>query len=189
MAKTIASLAMAANILFFLVLGATSPSYATPSTSRTHTSDTNLLTTFLSALDEDPIRAKSYYPSGANDIEKEWCKRSASNLDKCAKAKSAADIALARAKYHFPANSLHNGKGDAFRHCYWSARMTIAMGVKEAKGFGDRHEATSTDMREKDMDLRNNLIGRSVGRTEKTNKKSENKCKSMAENGKLVTLK
>lgn len=180
---------MATIISFSLLIGVSSPSHATPSTTRKHVSETNLPPNFLSALDEDPIRQRGYYPSGGNDVEKEWCKRSASNLDKCLKAKSAADIALARAKDLFPANSLHNGKGDAFRHCYWSARMTIAMGVKEAKGFGDRHEAGSPNARETSMDLRNNLTGRSVGRTEKTNKKSENKCKSLADKGKLVTIK
>lgn len=50
----------------------------------------------------------------------------------CLAAKDAADQADSEAKANVPAywteKSLHNGLGDAFRHCYWNALMTIRIG-------------------------------------------------------------
>ncbi len=81
----------------------------------------------------------------------------------CTRVQGHADAALADAQRYYP-TSLHNGRGDAFRHCYWSGRMTVNDGATEAKGFGDRHEEWSGNpWIEKEMDLRNNSIGRYVG--------------------------
>ncbi|OKL50983.1 hypothetical protein BSZ39_12885 [Bowdeniella nasicola] len=104
-----------------------------------------------------------YYYGGMNGAEFQFCAQPW-NFNKCRKAKAAADDALSRARQKFAAASLYQGKGDAYRHCYWSARMTIDMGSATAKGFGDRHEAESSGA-DKKMDLRNNEIGRSVGRS------------------------
>jgi len=40
--------------------------------------------------------------------------------------------ALSTAQRKFPRNELHNGKGDAFRHCYWSCIMSLRMGGDQA---------------------------------------------------------
>ncbi len=53
------------------------------------------------------------------------------------------------------------GAADAFRHTYWSYRMTEALGPDAAKRYGDAHEIT---VRGPDgdrlMDLYNNNLGR-----------------------------
>ncbi|CAG8567779.1 6652_t:CDS:2 [Rhizophagus irregularis] len=51
-----------------------------------------------------------------------------------------AEEALANAQNNFPESTLHNGSGDAYRHCYWSGLLTFEFDVSGAKGFGDRHE-------------------------------------------------
>lgn len=128
-----------------------------------------------------------YYPGGMNAEEAKFCAQPW-NWGSCSSAKSAADDALARAKKKFDASTLYQGKGDAYRHCYWSARMTIDMGESQAKGFGDRHESESSGA-DKSMDLANNATGRSVGKSYKTYDTASNRCEWLARNGKLVTLK
>lgn len=128
-----------------------------------------------------------YYLGGMHAAEAKFCAKPW-NLDKCRSAKSAADDALARAKKKFDTSTLYLGKGDAYRHCYWSARMTIDMGKDEAKGFGDRHESESSGS-DKSMDLANNATGRSVGKSYKTYNSASNRCEWLAHNGKLMTLK
>ena len=80
----------------------------------------------------------------------------------CLKAKRDAEIAEATAKARYPQNSLQDGRGDAFRHCYWNVRMVQSVGAEHAYGFATRHEWGKSGL-SKDMDLRNNKIGRYVG--------------------------
>ncbi len=64
----------------------------------------------------------------------------------------------------FP-NSLFNGKGDAFRHAYFSALNSESLGVELAKRLGDAHEnIPAPNLLEREMDLRNNQIGRDLFR-------------------------
>lgn len=133
------------------------------------------------------ISLYGYYPGGMNGEEARFCAQPW-NWGKCASAKSAADDALSRAQKKFDASTLFQGKGDAYRHCYWSARMTIDMGAAVAKGFGDRHEAGSSG-EDKRMDLSNNATGRSVGSSYRTYSSASNRCEMLARTGKLVTLK
>ena len=37
-------------------------------------------------------------------------------------------------------SKLHNGNGDAFRHCLWNYGMAIDVGQDFAKKWGDAHE-------------------------------------------------
>lgn len=50
---------------------------------------------------------------------------------------------------------------DAFRHGYWNAALTIKIGATRAKVWTDAHETTSSGL-DKQMDLFNNAIGRSL---------------------------
>jgi RHS repeat-associated protein len=60
---------------------------------------------------------------------------------------------------------LHNGSGDAFRHCYWSCRMTQDIGEDQAEDVGNIHEACGNNPPgETAMDLNNNKVGRSLGK-------------------------
>lgn len=135
----------------------------------------------------DEFTTYGYYPGGLNGAEARFCAQPW-NFGKCASAKSASDDALARSRAKFDEYSLSLGKGDAYRHCYWSARMTIDMGVGEAQGFGDRHEAESSG-RDKEMDLANNATGRSVGQSYRTYDSASNRCEWLARNNRLVTLR
>ncbi len=58
----------------------------------------------------------------------------------------------------------YNDCGDAFRHAFFNALNTKKLGNESAKAWGDAHECeTPPDkLKEKEMDLLNNEIGRSV---------------------------
>lgn len=51
-----------------------------------------------------------------------------------------ASVALDEEKKRFAEATLHNGSGDAFRHCFWSAMNARDQGKTLAKQFGDAHE-------------------------------------------------
>ena len=107
-------------------------------------------------------------------------------------AKEAATCTIkvtAEAKKLFP-TSLHNGKGDAFRHCYWNARMTIDLGSKIAEVIATNHEdAAPGPAKERKMDLANNATGRKVGANSNGSYvTARNVCSSKATFGGLVTL-
>lgn len=157
-------------------------------------STTILLATFLAVISSAvavpvaaPVAGSSgYFPSVT---ELGWCVIPW-NVANCFKAQGHADAAELAAQNMFPANSLHNGKGDAFRHCYWNARMTIELGAGNAKSIADNHENGSDGpAAEKSMDLANNASGRSIGASAGTYAKAKEACRVAAVNGKLVTLK
>lgn len=165
-------------------------------TSASHYLTTDQLQGFsLDALDvgesqpvrPDEFKTYGYYPGGLNGAEARFCAQPG-NWGKCASAKPAADNALARSQAKFDSDSPNQGKGDAYRHCYWSARMTIDNGAGEAQGFGDRHEAGSSG-RDKEMDLANSATGRSVGQSYRTYDSASNRSEWLARNNRLVTLR
>ena len=59
-------------------------------------------------------------------------------------------------------SGLHNGNGDAFRHAYWNALMKDSIGGDWAKKWGDAHETAPGPELEKQMDLFNNELGRTL---------------------------
>ena len=71
--------------------------------------------------------------------------------------------------YHFdmsPNHTSHNNEGDAFKHTYWQAEMTLFFGKDIAKFMGDKHEDKPDNPdSEKVMDLHNNQRGREIGIT------------------------
>ena len=70
--------------------------------------------------------------------------------------------ALAEAQRRYP-DSIHNGRGDAFRHCYWNALMTREQNATLAEQFASAHETGGGPAMEGVMDLFNNAVGRSIG--------------------------
>lgn len=68
-----------------------------------------------------------------------------------------------RAKFLYP-NSLHNGKGDAFRHAYFNGLNAFLLGEALAESLATAHENKpfkySNEYKEKQMDLFNNEVGR-----------------------------
>lgn len=78
--------------------------------------------------------------------------------------KNNAEKALLEARKKFPGASLHNGEGDAFRHCFWSALLARDIGASYAKQFTTAHENYSDNPpKERGMDLYNNSVGFSIG--------------------------
>lgn len=114
----------------------------------------------------------------------------------CNRAKGAADDAnntvgeLAN-NGTFSIDSLHNGKGDGFRHCYWNALMVHRIGADQAKEVADAHEdKDGQPAAEKDMDLHNNGVGRDIARsTNGDDNAAKQRCIDAANNGTLKTLK
>lgn len=110
-----------------------------------------------------PVVADPYYNFGMNAAEWNYCQWPW-NYGNCVNAKFLADRALSSAQSRFPSNTLHNGTGDAYRHCFWNGLMTFSMGAGTAQGFGDRHEDyPGNPENEKRMDLHNNWWGRNYG--------------------------
>lgn len=103
-----------------------------------------------------------------------------------------AEKALAEAKKRFPAASLHNGEGDAFRHCYWSALMARDIGFSSTKSITDAHEDfDGNPPDEKEMDLHNNLRGIVIGISNKkaSDKELADLCQRALRGGTLKVLK
>ena len=75
-----------------------------------------------------------------------------------------ANKALSQAAKLFGKGSLHNGAGDAFRHCYWNALLARDIGKDSALEFTTAHEEwPANPPAEKSMDLHNNSIGADIG--------------------------
>lgn len=66
----------------------------------------------------------------------------------------------------FPDMRNHNDCGDAFRHAYWNASMTNRIGSYYAELFATAHESdvSLSRIKEKEMDLYINAIGRNIGK-------------------------
>jgi len=104
--------------------------------------------------------------------------------------KTDADKALAEAASRFPGAGLHNGNGDAFRHCYWSALLARDIGPANALTFTNAHEDYSANPAgEKAMDLHNNSVGISIGRgnTHASDTRLADLCAQARATGRLQT--
>ncbi|KAH6904118.1 secreted protein [Coprinopsis sp. MPI-PUGE-AT-0042] len=142
-----------------------------------------VVSTLLAALSTaTPLQTRQYpYFGSINELG--YCINPFNTLA-CFAAQGHADAASSAAQSNFP-SSLHNGKGDAYRHCYWNARMTIDIGATKAKEIGDAHEAGSSGPQaEKNMDLSNNATGSKDAKYAN----AEVTCRTRANNGQLVTL-
>ncbi|MBW3668533.1 MAG: hypothetical protein KY443_04895, partial [Actinobacteria bacterium] len=125
-------------------------------------------------VDGDPVNG--FDLMGTHNADTGWCNKKQaakhpSRIRRCRIVKRLADAALAEAARLYPRETLHNGIGDAFRHCMWSAQMTISLGWRDAKGFADRHEHTGDHNKkspqpraERKMDQYNNAKGREIGK-------------------------
>ncbi len=62
-------------------------------------------------------------------------------------------------------STLYLGNGDAFRHAYWNALNVKSVGVTKARDFANAHESETKDGNDKTMDLRNNVLGRNIAKS------------------------
>ncbi|MGW3291876.1 DNRLRE domain-containing protein [Streptomyces sp. NPDC001002] len=142
----------------------------------------------------------SFYGADLNNTEYKWCTNNNGHRASCISAYGQhAPSALNKAQEYardgnWSSGSLYLGTGDAFRHCYWSARMVLsdAVGYNNAYSIGTNHEATSKG-NDKEMDLRNNRKGRLIGAAyenkDKPFTKVRLKCKAKAKSGELYVVK
>lgn len=71
---------------------------------------------------------------------------------------------------------------DAFRHCCWNALMKKAMSESAAEQWATAHEYESSGL-DREMDLFNNVIGRSINVTNKNDSEIYNAVKDRVVNG------
>ena len=71
---------------------------------------------------------------------------------------------------------------DAFRHCTWNALMKKAMGTAAANTWATAHEAESSGI-DKEMDLFNNSVGRSIAVSGKSDSEIYEAVKGKVSNG------
>lgn len=76
---------------------------------------------------------------------------------------------------------------DAFRHCLWNALMTKSMDASAAKEWATAHEAESGGI-DKQMDLYNNTIGRSIDVSYKSESEIVSEVKSKVKNGNCIRI-
>lgn len=105
-------------------------------------------------------RDSSYAKTGA---ERDFCILPW-HLKDCQTARKDAAKARDSANYRFRdyRGSLYQGAGDAYRHCYWSARLRQHIGYDDSYAILTLHESTSK-YNDRAMDLNNNMWGRKVG--------------------------
>ena len=115
-----------------------------------------LLTGGLALGPAAPARADS---SDASIDEHAWC---AMNFS-CLVVEDARQWATGTAQWLY-SDSLHNGAGDAFRHCAWAGAIANRVGYDTAYTQVVVHEDLSADpMEEVTMDIANDLIGLDLG--------------------------
>lgn len=98
-------------------------------------------------------------------------------------------IAFAETKRRFGENG-HNGKTDAFRHCFWSAILCRDIGYAGALAFTIAHEGfTSNPVIEKQMDLHNNSVGLRYGMSKASDSVLAEYCATAFKVGRLKVIK
>lgn len=134
-----------------------------------------------------PASYNDYIPywCNLNEVEREYVFQHAENIHIIYSHKKTAEAEAIR---RFNKSQLHNGAGDAFRHCYGSALLARDLGYSEAKRITDNHEKTiGQPISEKKMDIFNNNVGLAIGRNcpHATNSMLANKCYAAYKAGKL----
>ncbi|HUP70392.1 MAG TPA: RHS repeat-associated core domain-containing protein [Acidimicrobiales bacterium] len=119
----------------------------------------------------DPLNATD--PTGLyamTNSERRFCRESTKNAARCLVAFRLSRLAIRDTTARY-GHKNDDTSANAFQHCYWNALMTMHMGARAAKGFGDRHEQRPRGRKEsgetydarKRMDLANNRLGRKIG--------------------------
>lgn len=113
--------------------------------------------------------------------EIEWCFESDENEQDCLEGYGIHGMsAIFSSIYHF-GSWRRNGPSDAFRHCYWSASMSIGMGRSRANLILTLHEQEPNQpRRERRMDEHNNAIGLALATRVRYYSGVEVQCKDWA---------
>lgn len=123
--------------------------------------DTYLKNEMIQLCVAKPFDEVDYYNTGLTKAEF-WL--AAKHPFKALKVNNCRNQATSKAN-EFYSEGLYQGNGDAFRHVYWNALMTIEIGASWAESFATAHESETADGIDKTMDLNNNASGRNAGAT------------------------
>src|SRR5262249_43805479 len=76
---------------------------------------------------------------------------------------------------------------DAYRHCYWSCRLTQVLGGVKAYIIWSIHEICDPlqSNQSRDMDIANNVMGMSIG---VVNRDCDTECRDLLGQGKLTII-
>jgi len=103
--------------------------------------------------------------------------------------KESKEVAFTETRKRFGLNG-RNDRSDAFRHCFWSAMLARDLGYQNALRFTNAHESDPRNPpQEKAMDLHNNSVGLSIGKTGGNNTQLSGRCMATLLNGKLKVIK
>lgn len=135
-----------------------------------------------------------YLPSAYENLNSAEKKLVKSYPAQAAQVYTASSLATKRTNALYK-NGLHNGNGDAFRHTYWNAEMATMLagygssfnpsnGKTNAKRWADAHEENKNQpANEKQMDLFNNNVGRSIVNKKYSSKDLEKKALAKVDAG------
>lgn len=103
--------------------------------------------------------------------------------------RNARDTAYEETKKRFGFNG-RNDRSDAFRHCYWAALLAREIGYSDALRFTMAHESSPINPKdEKEMDIHNNQVGLSIGRTGGSDLMLSQRCTTALSGGQLKVLR
>ena len=155
---------------------------------------------FYAYVYNSPVRLVDPTGTESSDWQERWNDYwKVGNIFQVIQARNMAAEALAAAvqwsrQHNIPIASLHNGPGDAFRHCFWSCTMTRYLGEITAEIIADEHEKAgdrdNQPLPEEQMDRANNLAGRTAAlNCPKNNKNCWDLCTDLYNNGQLHGLR
>ena len=133
--------------------------------------------------------------SGDDKANLSWCKADAKRIPACYRAKRdamwASNVSQARSTSLYyptinaatPVTSVNAGKANAWRHCLWSASLTMDIGVAGASGFLNRHEEGSTNPEDSAIDQANNRVGQFIGAQSTSRSQIESRCQRADQGG------
>lgn len=100
----------------------------------------------------------------------------------------AAQHAAAETTRRFGRND-HNGQGDAFRHCLWSALLSRDIGYMHALRYTSADgDFPANPALEKAMDLHNNAVGLKLGLATSSNEIPSDRCINALRSGRLTVI-
>jgi hypothetical protein len=93
------------------------------------------------------------------------------HVDECYESIKDSKKAYSSMRYRYDKypKSSYLGAADSYRHCYWNARMRQHIGSSASYQIATRHESTSA-VKDRDMDLGNNKVGRKIGKAHMSSK-------------------
>ncbi|WP_040738792.1 DUF6973 domain-containing protein [Nocardia tenerifensis] len=139
--------------------------------------------------------AQAYPGQGTTQSERDYCM---ANAGDCLAADDAKNWATGVAEWRYQNNprSLHNGVGDAFRHCIWAGAIAQRIGADRAATILSIHENKDDNpLDEWLMDTANNETGVRLGVESNSKGGGDtwgwimNRCGALADGGKLRTLR